>query len=94
MPDEDIRQSKLLSEGTKTHPKDSEGNIQPANRDTTITAPSDGTQKHPSVPEGVMRDKDSEGHIPPADMELITNPEGAHNSGTDPEDQVDKTHST
>lgn len=87
-------QSKLLSEGTTTHPKDSEGNIQPADRDTTITAPSDGTEKHPSVPEGVTRDKDSEGNIPTADMELTTNPEGAHNSGTDPEDQLDKTQST
>ena len=37
MPDEDIRKSKLLSEGTKTDPQDSEGNIQPADRETTFT---------------------------------------------------------
>ena len=58
VPDEDIRKSKLLSEGTKTHPQDLEGNIQPADRETTITFG------------------------------------GAHNLGTDSEDQVDKTQST
>ena len=42
MPDEDIRKAKLLSKGTKTHPKDSEGNIQPADRETTFTT--GGTQ--------------------------------------------------
>ena len=38
MPNEDIRKSKLLFEGTKTNPQDSEGNIQPADRETTITS--------------------------------------------------------
>jgi hypothetical protein len=37
VPDEDIHKSKILSEGTKTHPQDSVGNIQPAERETTIT---------------------------------------------------------
>jgi hypothetical protein len=38
VPDEGIRKSKLLSEGTKTHPQDSEGNIQPVDRETTFTS--------------------------------------------------------
>jgi hypothetical protein len=41
-----------------------------------------------------MGDKDLEGYKPPADMEPITTPEGAHNLGTGLEDQVDKTQST
>ena len=94
MPDEDIRKSKLLSEGTKTLPKDSEGLIQHADRDTTITIPKDDTGKHPSVSEGVTGDKDSEGKRPPADMEPITTPEGAHNLGTGSKDQADKTQSS
>ena len=94
MPDEDIRRSKLLSEGTTTLPKDSEGNIQPADRDTTIMIPKDDTGKHPSVSEGVTGDKDLEGKRPPADMEPITTLGGAHNLGTGSKDQVDKTQST
>ena len=37
MPDEDIRQSKLLSEGTQTLPHDSERNKQLVDRETTLT---------------------------------------------------------
>ena len=93
MPDEDIHKSTILSEGTPTLPKDSEGNIQPADRDTIITIPKDDTGKHPSVSEGVTGDKNSEGKRPPADMEPITTPGGAHNLVTGSKDQVDKTHS-
>lgn len=70
MPDEDIRKSKLLYEGTTTLPKDSEGVIQPADRDTTITIPKDGIEKHPLVPKGIPGDKDSVGKYHP----LIWNP--------------------
>lgn len=94
MPDEEIRKSKLLSEGTTTHPKDSEGNIPPADREITFTIPKDATEKHPSVSEGIIGDKDSGGMRPPTDMEPKPTPEGSQYSGTDSKDQADKTQSS
>ena len=44
--------------------------------------------------EGIPGDKDSEGKIPPADMEPKPTHGGAHNLGTGSKDQVDKTQST
>ncbi|GKD34241.1 hypothetical protein Tco_1249750, partial [Tanacetum coccineum] len=61
----------LIPKGPATHPKDSGGNIQPFDRDLTSTTSNEGTAKTTSHPEGLLRDKDSGGHIPPTDMEPI-----------------------
>ncbi|GKD52262.1 hypothetical protein Tco_1281238, partial [Tanacetum coccineum] len=73
-PDEGTRQSKPLPESTPTHPKESGGNKHPFDRDITSTTPDEGTAKTMSRPEGSLRDKDSGGNIPPADMEPIHTP--------------------
>ncbi|GJX79554.1 hypothetical protein Tco_0327703 [Tanacetum coccineum] len=57
------------------------------------TASNEGTAKITPCTEGPLRDKDSEGNIPPADMEPI-NPTITDPSGTGAEYQVDKTQST
>ncbi|GKC89818.1 hypothetical protein Tco_1150467 [Tanacetum coccineum] len=91
--DEGTRQSKPLPEGTATHPKDSGGNKQPHDRDITSTTSNEGTAKTAPRTEGLLGDKDSEGNIPPADMEpiqtLVANP-----LGTGAKYQVDETQST
>ncbi|GJT09278.1 retrovirus-related pol polyprotein from transposon TNT 1-94 [Tanacetum coccineum] len=82
--------SKPLPEGTATHPKDSGGNKQPLNRDITSTTSNEGTGKTTPHPEGSLRDKDSGGNIPPADMEPIHTPV-ANLSGTGAKYQGDQT---
>ncbi|GKA85806.1 hypothetical protein Tco_0807460 [Tanacetum coccineum] len=69
--DEGTRKSQPLPEGTTSHPKYSGGNDQPFDRDLTSTTSDDGMAKSMSRPEGSLGDKDSEGNIPPADMEPI-----------------------
>ncbi|GKD39950.1 hypothetical protein Tco_1260157 [Tanacetum coccineum] len=78
---EGTRTSQPLPEGNVTHPKDSRGNIQPLDRDLTFMTSDKGTAKTAPHPEGSLGDKDSEGNIPPADMEPI-NPTVADPSGT------------
>ncbi|GKB20614.1 hypothetical protein Tco_0854537, partial [Tanacetum coccineum] len=75
---EGTRKSKPLPEGTATHPKGSRGNIQPLDRDSTSATFNEGTAKTTLRPEGLLRNKDSKGNIPPADMEPI------HNTVADP----------
>nr|GEU88146.1 hypothetical protein [Tanacetum cinerariifolium] len=65
------RLSKPFPEGTATHPKDSEGNKQPLNRDKTFTTSNEGMAKTTPRPEGSLGDKDSGGNISPANMEPI-----------------------
>nr|GEW30357.1 hypothetical protein [Tanacetum cinerariifolium] len=60
-----------LLESTATHLKDSEGNIQPLNRDLTSMTFDEGTAKTTPRPKGPIGDKDLEGNKPLADMELI-----------------------
>ncbi|GJW27242.1 hypothetical protein Tco_0041053 [Tanacetum coccineum] len=69
--DEGTRKSKPFPESTATPPKVSGGNIQPLDRDITSTNSNEGTAKTTPHPEGSLRDKDSAGNIPPADMEPI-----------------------
>ncbi|GJZ22085.1 hypothetical protein Tco_0559124 [Tanacetum coccineum] len=69
--DEGTRKSKPFPESTATPPKVSGGNIQPLDRDITSTNSDEGTAKTTPHPEGSLRDKDSAGNIPPADMEPI-----------------------
>ncbi|GJV53571.1 hypothetical protein Tco_1449312 [Tanacetum coccineum] len=71
----------LLPESTATHLKDLKGNIQPRDRDLTSRTFNKGTAKTTPRPEGLLRDKDSGGNIPPADMEPI-NPTDADLSWT------------
>ena len=92
LPDEDIRKTQLLSEGTKSHPKDSEGKPQPADRETTII-PNEGTRTTHLVTEGNSGAQDSGGNKTPADMAPKQTPGGIP-SGTDPKGSVDKTQST
>nr|GEV10073.1 retrovirus-related Pol polyprotein from transposon TNT 1-94 [Tanacetum cinerariifolium] len=63
--------SKPLSESTATHPKDSEGNKQPLDRDIISMTSDEGTTKTMSRLEGSLGDKDSGENIPPADMEPV-----------------------
>ncbi|GJS86042.1 hypothetical protein Tco_0752583 [Tanacetum coccineum] len=91
--DEGTRKSKPLHEGTVTHPKDSGGNIQPLDRDLTSMTSEEGSAKTTPRPEGSLRDKDSGGIIPPADMEPINTPV-ADPPGTVAKYQVDKIQST
>ncbi|GJY51434.1 hypothetical protein Tco_0442281 [Tanacetum coccineum] len=91
--DEGTRQSKPLPEGTATHPKDSGGNKQPLDRDITSTTSDEGTAKTTPRPEVSLGDKDSEGNIPPADMEPIHTPV-ADPSRVGAKYQVDETQST
>ncbi|GJZ52343.1 hypothetical protein Tco_0606858 [Tanacetum coccineum] len=91
--EEGTRQSKPLLEGTATHPKDLGGSKQPLNKDITSTNSNEGMAKTTPRPEGSLRDKDSEGNIPPADMEPIYTPV-ADPSGTGAKYQMDETQST
>ncbi|GJW45045.1 hypothetical protein Tco_0073844 [Tanacetum coccineum] len=69
--DEGNRKSQPLPEGPTTHPKDSGGNIQPLDRDLTSTTSEKGTAKTTPRPDGSLKDKDSRGNIPPANIEPI-----------------------
>ncbi|GKC76958.1 hypothetical protein Tco_1127732 [Tanacetum coccineum] len=84
--DEDTRKSQLLHEGTTTDPKDSGRNDQPADKGLPSTTSNEGTAKTTPRLEGELRDKDSEGNKPPADMEPI-HPTIANPSGTGAEYQ-------
>ncbi|GKF58408.1 hypothetical protein Tco_0171945, partial [Tanacetum coccineum] len=66
--------SKPFPKGTATHSKDSGGNKQPLDRDITFMTSNEGMAKTMSPPEGLFRNKDSGGNIPPADMEPFHNP--------------------
>ncbi|GJX64079.1 hypothetical protein Tco_0298422 [Tanacetum coccineum] len=68
---EGTHKSQPLPEGTITYPKDLGGNKQPLDRDITSTTSNEGTAKTTPHREGSLGDKDSEGNIPPADMEPI-----------------------
>nr|GEX09890.1 retrovirus-related Pol polyprotein from transposon TNT 1-94 [Tanacetum cinerariifolium] len=87
------RKSEPLPESTATHPKDSRGNKQPLDRDITFTTSDEGTAKTTLRPDGSLGDKDSEGNIPPADMEPIHIPV-TDPSGTGAKYHVDETQST
>ncbi|GKE57819.1 hypothetical protein Tco_1497004, partial [Tanacetum coccineum] len=89
--DEGTRKSKPLPESTATHPKDLGGNIQPLDNDLTSTTSEEGSAKTTPRPEGSLRDKDSGGKIPPANMEPI-NTHVADPSGIDAkyQDELDK----
>ncbi|GJT42934.1 hypothetical protein Tco_0951649 [Tanacetum coccineum] len=91
--DEGTRQSKPLSEGIATHPKDSGGNKKPLDRDVTSTTSNEGMTKTTPRPKGSLGDKDSRGNIPPADIEPIHTPV-TDPSGTGAKYQVDETQST
>ncbi|GKF96459.1 hypothetical protein Tco_0289194, partial [Tanacetum coccineum] len=68
------------------------GNKQPLDRDITSTTSNEGTTKTTPRPEGSLRDKDSGGNIPPADMEPVHTPV-ADPSGTAfllSDDELDK----
>ncbi|GJU42005.1 hypothetical protein Tco_1194962 [Tanacetum coccineum] len=91
--DEGTRKSQSLPEGTTTDPEDPGGNDQPTDKGLPSTASNEGTAKIMPCTEGPLRDKDSEGNIPPADMEPI-NPTITDPLGTGAEYQVDKTQST
>ncbi|GJT02298.1 hypothetical protein Tco_0823467 [Tanacetum coccineum] len=97
---EGSEQSNSVSSGTVPDPQDLErdiqlarGNKHPFNRDITSTTPDEGTAKTMSRPEGSLRDKDSGGNIPPADMEPIHTPV-VDPSRTGAKYQVDGTQST
>nr|GFA15118.1 nodulin MtN21 /EamA-like transporter family protein [Tanacetum cinerariifolium] len=87
--DEGTRKSKPLPESIATHPKDSGGNKQPFDRDITSTTLDEGTTKTTPRPEGSLGDKDSEGNIPPANMEpihtLVVNPSGTEKESDEEE---------
>ncbi|GJV92643.1 hypothetical protein Tco_1540456, partial [Tanacetum coccineum] len=76
-----------------TDPKDSGGNDQPVDKGLPSTASNEGTAKTTPRLEGPLRDKDSGGNKPPADMEPI-HPTVADPSGTGAKYQVDQTQST
>ncbi|GKE08560.1 hypothetical protein Tco_1412111, partial [Tanacetum coccineum] len=82
-----------MPEGTTTDPKDSGGNVQPADKGLPSMASNKGTAKATPHLEEPLGDKDSEGNIPPADMEPI-NPTVADPSETGAEYQVDETQPT
>ncbi|GJX83468.1 hypothetical protein Tco_0332949 [Tanacetum coccineum] len=69
--DEGTLKTKPLLESTATPPKDPGENIKPLDRDITSTTSAEGTAKTTPRPEGLLRDKDLGGNIPPADMEPI-----------------------
>nr|GEV25597.1 hypothetical protein [Tanacetum cinerariifolium] len=77
--DEGVCKSEPLLEGTTTDPKDSGGNVQPADKGLPFATSHKGTAKTTSRPEGPLGDKELEGNKPPADMD---------------EYQVDETQST
>ncbi|GJY59198.1 hypothetical protein Tco_0459090 [Tanacetum coccineum] len=81
LPDKGICKLQPLLEGPTTDPKDSGGNIQPADKVLPSTVPNEGTAKTMPCPEGPLRDKHSEGNKPPSDMEPI-NPSVDDLSGT------------
>ncbi|GJW71784.1 hypothetical protein Tco_0128701 [Tanacetum coccineum] len=78
--------------GTKTDPKDSRGNVQPADKGLPSTVSNEGVAKTTLSPEGPRGDKDSEGLKPTADMEPHTNPV-ANPLGTDAKYHADQTQS-
>ncbi|GKE41314.1 hypothetical protein Tco_1468598 [Tanacetum coccineum] len=80
--DKGTRKLQPLLEVPTTHPKESEGNIQPLDRDLTSTTFDEGTTKTMPHPKGSLRDKDSGENIPPADMDPI-HPTVVDLSGTD-----------
>nr|GEZ19335.1 hypothetical protein [Tanacetum cinerariifolium] len=91
--DEGTCKSKPLPKITATHPKDSGGNIQPLDKDSTSMTFDEGTTKTTSRPEGSLGDKDSRGNKAPDDMKPI------HLIVADPSSigakyQVDQTQST
>ncbi|GJU69655.1 hypothetical protein Tco_1255914, partial [Tanacetum coccineum] len=73
-------------------PKDSRGNVQPADKGLPSTVSDEGTVKTTSCPKGLQGDKDSEGFKPPTDMELLTTPV-PDPSGIDAKYQADQTQS-
>ncbi|GJV79915.1 hypothetical protein Tco_1515785 [Tanacetum coccineum] len=73
--DEGTRKSQHLPEGTTTDPKDSGGNVQSADKGLPSMVFNEGTAK--TTP---LRDKDSDGNKPPADIEPV-NPTVANPSG-------------
>ncbi|GKD16947.1 hypothetical protein Tco_1206105, partial [Tanacetum coccineum] len=87
------RKSQPLPEGTTNDPKDSGESVQPADKGLPSMDFNEGMAKTMPRLEGPLRDKDSEGNKPPADMEPI-NPIVADPSGTSAEYQVDQTQST
>nr|GEY75152.1 hypothetical protein [Tanacetum cinerariifolium] len=91
--DEGTHKLKPLPEGTATHPKDSKGNKQPLDRDITFMTPDEGTVKTTSRSKGSLRDKDSGGNKPPADMKP-QNPTNADLSGTGAKYQEDQNQSS
>ncbi|GJX72658.1 hypothetical protein Tco_0309829 [Tanacetum coccineum] len=92
-PDEGIRKSQPFPEGTTTDPKDLEGNVQPADKGLPSTVFDKRAAKTMSFPGGPREDEDSDGLIPPTDMEPQTN-HVANLSGTGVEYQTDETQST
>ncbi|GJX68424.1 hypothetical protein Tco_0304151 [Tanacetum coccineum] len=69
--DQGTCKSQPLHEGTTTNPKDLRGNVQPVDKGLPSMASNEGTTKTMPRPEGPLRDKDSEGNKPPADMKPI-----------------------
>ncbi|GKB79408.1 hypothetical protein Tco_0946303, partial [Tanacetum coccineum] len=85
--DEGTHKSQPLPEGTTTDPKDSGENVQPADKGLPSMDFNEGMAKTMPRLEGPLRDKDSGGNKPPADMEPI-NPIVANPSGTGAEYQA------
>ncbi|GKB41293.1 hypothetical protein Tco_0886235 [Tanacetum coccineum] len=90
---EGTHKSQPLPKGPTTHPKDAVGNIQPLDMDLTSMTSDEGTTKTTPRPKGSLGDKDSEGNIPPADMEPI-HTTVVDPSGTGAKYQVDEIQST
>ncbi|GKA78240.1 hypothetical protein Tco_0784777 [Tanacetum coccineum] len=64
----------ILNEGTpNTDPKDSKGNVQPADKELSFTASDESVAKTTQFLEGLRGEKDLEGLKPPADMKQHTN---------------------
>nr|GEX24202.1 retrovirus-related Pol polyprotein from transposon TNT 1-94 [Tanacetum cinerariifolium] len=91
--DDGTRKSKHFPEGTNIDPRDSGGNVQPADRGLPFMAFDKGAVKTMSFPEGPRGEKDSEGLKPPADIEPQTN-HVADPLGTGAKYQVDETQYT
>ncbi|GJY85484.1 hypothetical protein Tco_0499510 [Tanacetum coccineum] len=91
--DEGTHKSQPLLEGTTTDPKDSGGNVQSTDKGSPSMDSNEGLAKTTPCPKGPLRDKDSEGNKPPADIEPI-NPTVVDPSRTGAEYQVDETQST
>nr|GEV35219.1 hypothetical protein [Tanacetum cinerariifolium] len=70
--DEGTRKLQPLPEGTTTDPKDSGGNVYPADKGLHSMVSDEGTIKTKTLPEGPHRDKDSKGLKPFANMEPLT----------------------